>query len=248
MSKSDLLAYLRGVIAPASLFIAVASALAARFINPEFLVLGAILFLISIYLNGPAKAAQARRIQELGLDMHDAPPGLKRWNVRLNEALRRVQADLDRLTPRQTRFLRPVAQEVQALADDIRRLLRQAYALHRYLNGTNTAMIQSRADHLDSQIAMTEDAYSKQQLVEAAGALRHQLDNCEQIRVLIGRTEATLENMQASLDSIGSSIVKLAAGELSDENMARQESLQRLSSARGTVASMEEVLKGVELA
>jgi hypothetical protein len=248
MSSFDYKSYIRGIIAPASLIILAASAIAAEFINPEFLVLGAILFLISVYMNGPAKTAQARRIEELGLDMYDAPPGLKRWNARLNDALRRVQADLDRLTPEQARFLRPVAEEVTALAGDIRRLLRQAYSLHRYLNATNIAMIKSRAEHLDAQIATTGDPYSKQQLVEAVGALRHQLDNCEQIRVAIGRTEATLENMQASLDSIGSSIVKLGAGQLSDENMARQESLQRLSSARSTVASMEEVLKGVELA
>jgi hypothetical protein len=248
MSKFDFRSLIRGIVHPASLIILAASAVAAEFINADFLVVGLILFLISAYLNGPRKAERARRIEELGLDMHDAPPGLKRWNVRLNEALQRVQGDLARLTPAQARFLSPVAGEVEALTGDIRHLLRQAYSLHRYLNSTNTAMLTSRAEHLDSQIAATADAYSKQQLQEAATAMRHQLDNCEQIRVLIGRTEATLENMQASLDAIGSSIVRMAAGEMSDENMARQESLQRLSSARGTVAALEEVIKGVELA
>lgn len=243
MSDSNIMGYLRGMVAPLSLAIAAVTALLAIFVSTGWIVPGVILYLLSAHFNGPRRQAQAKRAVELGLDMHDAPPGLKRWNTRLHESLRRVQADLDHLSPDRARFLKPVSQEVQALGVDIRRLLRQAYGLHRYLNHTNTAMVAARAAHLDAQIAATQDAYSKQQLLEAAAALRRQLENCEQIRLLIGRTEATLENMQASLEAIGSSVVKLGAGELSDENAARQESLQRLSSARGTVASLEEVLK-----
>ncbi len=245
---SGVLAFLRGMFTPLSIAIIVATALLAEFVNVELLVPGLIVLVIASYLQGPARAAQAQRAEELGLDMVDAPPGLRRWNVRLNEALGRLERDFGSLNRSRTRFLQPVAQEVTALGGDIRRLLRQAYALHRYLNQTNTTAIRARVAHLDAQIATTEDAYSKQQLVEAASALRRQLDNCEQIRTLIGRLEATLENMVASLESIGSSVVKLGAGELSDENAARQESLQRLSSARGSVASLEEVLKHVELA
>jgi len=236
------------MITPPSIAILVATALLVGFVNSNLLVPGLIVFLLAAYLQGPVRAARTQRNAELGLDMVDAPPGLKRWNVRLNEALARVDGDFASLTSSRVRFLKPVAEEVRALGDDIRRLLRQAYALHRYLNQTNTTAIAARAAHLDAQIATTSDPYSKQQLVEAASALRRQLDNCEQIRTLIGRTEATLENMLASLESIGSSVVKLGAGELADDNAARQESLQRLSSARGSVASLEEVLKGVELA
>jgi hypothetical protein len=248
MKSNAFLSFLRGMIAPPSVAIIVATALLAEFVNAGWLVPGLIVFVIAAYVQGPARAARAQRAEELGLDMQDGPPGLKRWNVRLNEALQRLEGDLGALNRGRMRFLKPVAEEVAALGGDIRRLLRQAYALHRYLNQTNTVAIRARAAHLDAQIATTEDPYSKQQLVEAAAALRRQLENCEQIRTLIGRTEATLENMLASLESIGSSVVKLGAGELSDENAARQESLQRLSSARGTVASLEEVLKHVELA
>lgn len=248
MTVDKLLAFARGMISPWAIAIIVATALLAEFVNVDLLVPGLIAYFLVSYFLGPAKQAQVRRAEELGLDMKDAPPGLKRWNVRLHESLQRVQGDLQRLTPDRARFLKPVAQEVEALGVDIRRLLRQAYSLHRYLHVTNTAAITARIAHLESQIAVTEDGYSKQQLVEAATALRRQMDNCEQIRLLIGRTEATLENMQASLDSIGSSVVKLGAGEMADANAARQESLQRLSSARSTVASLEEVLQKVELA
>ncbi len=248
MSSSGVPAFLRGMTTPLSLTVLAATGLLAAFVSTQWLVPGLVLYVVSAVVQGKAQAARERLVETLGLDMQDAPPGLKRWNVRLNEALQRLQADLGRLSPTRGRFLKPVAQEVQALGEDIRRLLRQAYALHRYLNQTNTIAITARITHLDAQIATTADPYSRQQLVEAAAALRRQVDNCEQIRVLIGRTEATLENMLASLEAIGSSVVKLGAGELSDENAARQESLQRLSSARGTVASLEEVLKGVELA
>ena len=248
MSGSGILAFSRGMITPPAIATIVATALLAHFVSAGWLAPGLIVFVLISYLQGPARAARARRDEELGLDMVNAPPGLRRWNVRLNETLRRLESDLGALNRGRMRFLKPVAQEVEALGGDIRRLLRQAYGLHRYLNQTNTVAIRARAAHLDAQIAATTDPYSKQQLIEAASALRRQLDNCEQIRTLIGRTEATLENMLASLESIGSSVVKLGAGELSDENAARQESLQRLSSARGTVASLEEVLQHVELA
>jgi hypothetical protein len=79
-------------------------------------------------------------------------------------------------------------------------------------------------------------------------ALKHQSDNCEQLRVLLGRTEATLENMQASLQSIGSSVVRITAGGATEAQVVRDTSLERVSSARSTVAALEEVLERVELA
>jgi hypothetical protein len=108
--------------------------------------------------------------------------------------------------------------------------------------------VQARIAQLEGQIANTNDAYSRQQLAEAAEALKQQVGNCEQLRVLLSRTEATLENMQASLQSIGSSVVKISAGGTTEAQFARDDSLQRLTSARSTVAALEQVLEQVELA
>ena len=74
-----------------------------------------------------------------------------------------------------------------------RRLLRQAHQLYGYLHRTDTTAITARVAHLEAQIAVTQDGYSRQQLVEAAAALRRQIENCEQIRLLISRIEATLD-------------------------------------------------------
>lgn len=239
---------LKALLNPGALTVAALTALGAYFVAPWLVIPGALLYVLIVYNVGPGKRKHARRIEELGLDLRDAPPGLKRWNTVLHETLARIQADLQRAEGDQARLLKPIGAEVEALGADIRRLIRQAHTLHRYLAATNTEMLGARIAHLDSQIAATEDAYSKQQLVEAAGALRRQSGNCERIRVLIGRTEATLENMQASLQSIGSSVVRLAAGDLPDVTYARQDSLDRLASARSTVSALEDVLEQVELA
>ncbi len=131
---------------------------------------------------------------------------------------------------------------------DIRRLIRRAYSIHQYLQATNCDIVQNRLDQLQGQMANTTDAFSRQQLTEAVEALQRQAENCEHLRVLLGRTEATLENMQASLQSIGSSVVKIAAGGTGEAQLARDTSLERVASARGTVAALEEVMEQVELA
>jgi hypothetical protein len=239
---------LRAAFSTGPLTVAIATALLAWFVTPWVIPGGLALYSFWVYVAGPSKLRIAQKQFVMGLDLKDAPPGLKRWNAQLNEALARIQADLQHASGQNARLLRPIGDETDALGDDIRRLIRQAYQLHRYLNQTNTALIAARAAHLEAQVAATQDPYSKQQLQEAATALRHQLANCEQIRTLIGRTEATLENMQASLQSIGSSVVKLGAGDLPDAGITQQDSLERLASARSTVASLEQVLERVELA
>lgn len=239
---------LRAAVSTAPLIIAVATAAAAVFVAHWIAIPGAILYAATVYAIGPARLKRAKKHFEMGLDLKDAPPGLKRWNAQLNETLAHIQTDLNHATGDNARLLRPIGDEVQALGNDIRALIRQAYVLHRYLNQTNTALIGARAVHLEAQLAATQDAYSKQQLQEAADALRRQMANCDQIRMLIGRTEATLENMQASLQSIGSSVVKLGAGNVPNADITQQDSLERLASARSTVASLEDVLQKVELA
>lgn len=248
MNSHDMQAMLRAAVSPWAIVVFAATVAAGVLIGPWWVVPGAMLYCVTLFGQGPARLRRARRVEELGLDLRDAPPGLKRWNSVLHETLARIEADLKRAEGSQARMLKPVGAEVEALGNDIRGLIRQAYTLHRYLYSTNMEMVRARITHLDAQIAATQDAYSKQQLVEATAALRRQVDNCERIRVLIGRTEATLENMQASLQSIGSSVVRLSAGEMGDVTMARQEPLERLASARSTVAAMEEVLEQVELA
>jgi len=248
MRETESQAFWRAALRPGPLVVAALTALGAYFLAPWLMVPGALLYLLIVYSTGPARVRRARLHEELGLDLRDAPPGLKRWNTVLRETLARIELDLKRGEGDNARILRPVGDEVEALGDDIRRLIRQAYALHRYLNNTNVAMINARVAQLEAQIATTQDDFSRQQLAEAVEALRRQLANCEHIRVLIGRTEATLENMQASLQSIGSSVVKLTAGEFTDVSRASQDSLERLSSARSTVSALEDVLEQVELA
>ena len=239
---------LRAALSTGPLIIAVTTAVLATFVAHWLALPGAILYAGAVYALGPARLKQAQKRFELGWDLKDAPPGLKRWNQQLNETLARIDSDLGQASGDNARLLRPIGDEVRALGNDIRALIRQAYVLHRYLNETNTILIAARADHLEAQLAATKDVYSRQQLQEATDALRRQIANCDQIRTLIGRTEATLENMQASLQSIGSSVVKLGAENVPNPDMAQQDSLQRLSSARSTVASLEEVLRKVELA
>jgi hypothetical protein len=247
-SGSPIVATCAALVKPAPLAIAAATGLLAWLVNPMWAVPGGLLFVLVVYALGPAKWRAAKLAEELGLDLATAPPGLKRWHALLRDSLQQVQRDLAQAQGPNARFLQPVRAEVEELGRDIRRLIRQAFAVHRYLNSTNPQFIQARINHLDSQIANTPDAYSRQQLVEAAAALRQQLANCEELRILLSRTEATLENMQASLQAIGSSVIKLSAGGNTEVQLARDESLQRLASARGTVAALEEVLETVELA
>lgn len=249
MSAPDtpLTSVLRAAVTPGPLVVAVVTAALAYFVVPWFVVPGAMLYAAMVYFEGPFRLSRSQRSLELGLDLKDAPPGLKRWNLVLNETLHHIKTNLQHAQGQNARLLQPVGTEVQALGNDIRRLIRQAYVLHQYLKGTNLQFIAARVEHLDAQAAATQDPYSRQQLVEASAALQRQLANCEQIRLLIGRTEATLENMQASLQSIGSSVVKLGVGDVADATQARQDSLDRLANARSTVASLETVLQQVEL-
>lgn len=247
--ETPLEATLKAMVKPLPLLVA-AGAVAAGLLSGAWTwaVPGGLLYLFLVYLMGPL-AWRARQLSlELGLDLKDAPPGLRRWNNSLHETLRQVERDLARADRQVARMLAPVRAEVKELRADIRRLIRRAHAIHRYLQQTNPAATQGRLAQLQGQIANTSDAFARQQLTEAAEALQRQLANCEQLRVLLGRTEATLENMQASLQSIGSSVVKITAGGRGEAQLVRDTSLERVASARGTVAALEEVLERLELA
>lgn len=241
-------ATLRALVRPTALIVAAATALLAVFSSSYWIVPGAMLYGSMVLFMGPVAHKRRQLAIELGLDIRDAPPGLRRWNSALNDALRGIYRDLDAADGDARRLLEPVREEVQALGADIRQLIRRAATVHRYLRRANPAALTARITALQAQASNTADSYSRQQLTEARDALQQQQVNCEQLRTVLSRAEATLENMQASLQSIGSSVAKISAGGVTDAQMARDDSLTRLASARSTVAALEEVLETVQLA
>lgn len=238
---------LRALVAPQPLLLAGLTVAAALLIAPWLAIPGILAWGWSVNRHGPARYHRNRRRLELGLDLKDAPAGLKRWNTLLHQSLAQVDQALAHTAPRNASLLRPVKSEVEALGTDIRNLIRNAYAIHRYLAATSPVLIKSRIEHLENQVTQTTDAFARQQLVEAITALRRQVDNYEQLRGLLGRTEAILENMQASLDAIVSSVIRLNSGDLGQAQITRDESLDKLTAARSTVASLEEVYRSMEV-
>lgn len=231
----------RHMLSPIPLLIAVAAFVAAVTQHPTVAIAALALWLIvaAARLHTVFSAPEPKGV----IHLQDAPAELKKTYVVLTETLEQIRAAAERLPPEVAPMLRPLQEELQALAQSTKHLLEQQYAWWRHLETSPLPLQQARRESLSSQLASATDEATRQQLQAALTSVESQIAQTEQLKQAYASNEAALLNLQTSLEALAASVLMLSADAGEVASGEQQAVLERLGAARSTVSAAEEITR-----
>lgn len=220
-----------------------ATILGAIYLSPWLILPGMIAWGFTWYMAGPGRMQrELQAIREADRMMRELPPQLRPIAVGMQQTIVRVRDTIAEAEPGARVMLAGLEVEVEQLGQAANLLMASARRLYRYLQANSPARLHDTAVALRARIEATEDDFARRQLQEAAAGVAAQQQAYQEIERLLGRVEASLRNIQASLDSLYPQIVKLGAGDLSEEAHMQHQTFERLAEVRGTVAALQDVI------
>jgi type IV secretory pathway TrbD component len=162
------------------------------------------------------------------------------------EALERSQQEIQRSVSAASgpisRLLIPIGDQTQALVDEAYMLCDKGQIIEAYLARTNMQDLLQRIAGIDRQIAATSDPYTLQQLQETRNALADKQRNAGDLNTYIGRIQAQLQNIAASLDNVLAETVRLRTADALSANSMTNQVAQRLSDLKSDMDTFQRVL------
>lgn len=162
------------------------------------------------------------------------------------DAMERTQKELQRSV---SQARGPVGRLLARIGDQTGDLIEQAYTLcdkgqviESYLARVNPQELQQRISATDRQIASTTDPYTLQQLQETRDALAEKQRNAADLRTYIGRIQAQLQNIHASLDNVLAETVRLRTADAIAADSATNQVAQRLADLKSDMDTFQRVL------
>lgn len=162
------------------------------------------------------------------------------------DAMERTQQEIQRSVA-QARG--PVGRLLARIGDQTRELIEQAYGLcergqviEGYLARVNLQELQQRIAATDRQLAGTSDAYTRQQLQETRDALDEKQRNAADLRTYVGRIQAQLQNIRASLDNVLAETVRLRTADAMAADSATNQVAVRLADLKSDMDTFQRVL------
>jgi chromosome segregation ATPase len=202
--------------------------------------LGLLAYGLMVLLAGrdPALAAASRRAPRPRLSSPTYRAQLR--------ALERSQEEIQRSVAQASG---PVARLLGRIGDQTEELVEQAYALcdkgqviEGYLARVNPQELQGRIAATDRQLAATSDAYTLQQLQETRAALAEKQRNAADLATYLGRIQAQLQNIHASLDNVLAETVRLRTADALAADSATNQVAQRLADLKSDMDTFQRVL------
>lgn len=162
------------------------------------------------------------------------------------EALERTQEQIQRSVAAAggplSRLLLPIGDQTQALVDEAYMLCDKGQIIEGYLAQINMQDLVQRIAGIDRQIAATSDPYTRQQLQETRDALADKQRNAGDLNTYVGRIQAQLQNIAASLDNVLAETVRLRTADALSANSATSQVAQRLSDLKSDMDTFQRVL------
>lgn len=162
------------------------------------------------------------------------------------EGLERTQREIQRSVAAASgpisRLLLPIGDQTQALVDEAYMLCDKGQIIEAYLARTNLQDLLQRIAGIDRQIAATSDPYTLQQLQETRAALADKQRNASDLNTYIGRIQAQLQNIAASLDNVLAETVRLRTADAINANSLTNQVAQRLSDLKSDMDTFQRVL------
>jgi hypothetical protein len=162
------------------------------------------------------------------------------------EAIERTQQEISRSV---AQAAGPLGRLLMPVGDQARDLVEQAYALcdrgqiiERYLATIDLRALKGDIDVLDRRLSTTQDAYTRQQLLETRAALAERQGHARDLETYIGRILAQIQNISANLDNVLAETVRLRTADVVSADTTTNQVAQRLSDLKADMDAFQQVL------
>lgn len=205
--------------------------------------LGLLAYASMVYLGArdPALLAEARRPPP------PPRPRLTSPTFRTQvEAIQRTQQEIGRSAESAggplSRLLLPIANQGRELLDEAYMLADKGQLIEKYLASVDRRKLEQDIQAIDLQIRNTQDAYTLTQLQETRQARVEKLQNVRDLDTYIGRINAQLQNIGASLDNVLAETVRLRTADAVSADAATSQVAQRLADLKADMDAFQAVL------
>ncbi|NTW97512.1 MAG: hypothetical protein HGB28_03070, partial [Oscillochloris sp.] len=138
--------------------------------------------------------------------------------------------------------LRPLVAQSRELVVEAHNLASKGQIIEQYMATSNPRQLQDQISGLDIQIANTRDAYTIQQLQEARSSLADRQRNATDLETYIGRINAQLANIDASLDNVLAETVRLRTADAVAASSMSGQVADRLRDMKADMDAFQRVL------
>lgn len=138
--------------------------------------------------------------------------------------------------------LRPLVEQSRELVVEAHNLASKGQLIEQYLAASNPEQLRTQINGLDIQIANTHDAYTIQQLQETRNALVERQRNATDLQTYIGRINAQLANIEASLDNVLADSVRLRTADAVAASSMSGQVAERLRDMKADMDAFQRVL------
>ncbi len=162
------------------------------------------------------------------------------------DAIERTQQEIARSAAQAggplVRLLAPISDQAHELVQESYTLTDKGQTIERYLTTVDTRAIQQEIQGLDRQIGMTQDQYTREQLEETRRQRQEKLNNVRDLDTYIGRINAQLQNIGASLDNVLADTVRLRTADSASADVTSNQVAQRLTDLKSDMDAFQAVL------
>ena len=228
---------------PLAVVVAVVAVIAGLTVALWLLPLGLLAYLLMVVLaaRDPVLAAQARRPPPTPRPRLTSPT----FRVQI-EAIERTQREIARSAAQAggplSRLLLPIADQGRELVEEAYILAEKGQIIERYLASVDRRAIEKDISGIDAQIRTTQDQYTLAQLQETRRSRIEKLENVRDLDTYIGRINAQLQNIGASLDNVLAETVRLRTADAASADSATSQVARRLADLKADMDAFQAVL------
>lgn len=140
------------------------------------------------------------------------------------------------------RLLATINNQTHELTQEAYVLAEKGQTIEQYLTTVNTTAVQRQIEAIDIRLRSTNDSYTIDQLNETRQALTDRQTNARDLETYIGRINAQLQNIAASLENVLAETVRLRAADAASADITTNQVAQRLDDLKADMDAFQHVL------
>jgi hypothetical protein len=205
---------------------------------------GLVIYLAAVVLaaRDPSLASLAQRPARTAPLPKLSSPTFRAIVGEIDRSQREVERSVDAAPAPLAAALRPLVAQSREVVAEAHDLASKGEVIEQYLATSNPRQLQDQINGLDIQIANTRDDYTRQQLQEARAALIDRQRNATDLETYIGRINAQLANIDASLDNVLAETVRLRTADAVAASSMSGQVADRLRDMKADMDAFQRVL------
>ncbi len=226
---------------PLHIIVLLASVFGGLAVTIWLLPLGVIVYSMAVFLaaRDPSLALTTQRPVALP---KLTSPTFRAIVAEIDRSQREVERSVEAAPGPLATALRPVVAQSRELVTEAHDLASKGQIIEQYLATANLRQLYEQINGIDTQITRTRDAYTVQQLQETRGALVDRQRNATDLETYVGRINAQLSNIDASLDNVLAETVRLRTADAVSASSMSGQVADRLRDMKADMDAFQRVL------